>query len=229
MLDLQASDPRLLDDIEVVVGEICHRVDVDPDRIMLVGAACRDILHSALGHDVLLRSTDDTDIGLALTDWSLFERIDSSYARLGDTGVRYLIGGMKVDVMPFGDVENPAGIVSPASRRAPMVVFGFDDVYEHALPLQLAAGLCIRLPTPAGYAALKMRAWIDRWSYLQDKDGKDLATAIYWYLESGAVADLMWNTSDGNRILDEVGWDQERAASRILGRDIRRQDRKSVV
>jgi predicted nucleotidyltransferase len=44
---------------------------------------------------------------------------------------------LPVDVMPFGEVEDPDGISSPAARREDLIVFGFHNVFERAAHLSL--------------------------------------------------------------------------------------------
>lgn len=190
MIDLSAVDERNYDHITPVIAELTSQVGMDPDSILLVGAACRDVLHAAFGQAFPARGTTDTDLGIAVSDWTISERIESSFPRIGSSGIRYRIAGISVDVMPFGEVEDPEGISQPAPRGEDLVVFGFRDVYERAVQLTLPNGQSIRLPQPAGYVALKMRSWIDRSQYHgQDKDAKDLALATFWYQESSEIVD----------------------------------------
>jgi predicted nucleotidyltransferase len=220
MLDFTRSDPRLLDGVDIVVGELGEKVGVDPNQVMLVGAECRDVLHSALGHEVMLRLTEDTDIAIALADWQIYEQIAHTFTRAGHTGVRYLVGGVTVDIMPFGAVESPEGVVTPRPHGEDMVVFGFDDVFGRALPLALPSGSKIRIPTVPGYTALKLRAWIDRSAYRQDKDGKDLAAAMFWYCESSQVAERLYDTDSGLALLERLGWDRDLGSAHLLGVDV---------
>lgn len=223
MIDSENCDPRLLDHVDVVVELLTERVGLNPDSVLLVGADCREVLHSALGHNFVIRGTDDTDIGIALTDWTIYERIATEFARTGSNGIRYLIDGLRVDIMPFGEVEVPEGIVTPASRSEHLVVFGFDDVYTRAGPLVLPSGATIRIPHPAGYGVLKLRAWIDRWAYGQNKDGKDIAATMYWYQESDEVKSRLYDRETGLELLESLDWDADLAAVRILGADARAQ------
>lgn len=223
MLDFTRVDARLLDRVDVVVAELQRKVGIDPRQIMLVGAECRDVLHSALGHEVGLRLTNDTDIAIAMTDWGTYDEIAKTFPRSGHTGVRYVVDGVHVDIMPFGDVENPSGVVTPRQRGEDLIVFGFDDVFAGSLPLTLPAGGAIRIPTIAGYTALKMRAWIDRSPHGQNKDGKDLAAAIYWYSESAVVRDRLFDQEAGQDLLDRLDWDQDLASANVLGSDVREQ------
>ncbi|MFJ5862471.1 hypothetical protein ACIQCM_13710 [Pseudarthrobacter sp. NPDC092439] len=206
--------------ITPVVDELQEATGLDPQCVLVVGAACRDVLHAAMGHTFEVRATNDVDLGIAVRDWTVSDRIEKQYERIGDNGIRYRIAGLPVDVMPFGEVEDPDGISSPAARGEDLVVFGFQDVFERAVALELPGGAVVRLPQPAGYAALKMRAWIDR---NMDKDAKDLALCTFWYQESGAVEDRLFGTEAGLQILAAVGWDVPVAAARLLGVDVAEQ------
>lgn len=223
MLDFDRVDARVLGGVDIVVVELQRRVGIDPGQVMLVGAECRDVLHAALGHEAGLRLTEDTDIAVAMADLRAYDAIAATFSRSGHTGVRYIVGGVTVDIMPFGEVESPSGIVTPRQRGTEMVVFGFDDVFARSLALTLPSGAVIRIPTIAGYVALKLRAWIDRSVDGQNKDGKDLAAAVYWYGESDAVRERLFGTDEGNLILDRLDWDQDLAAAHLLGGDVRAQ------
>jgi predicted nucleotidyltransferase len=217
-VNFDRCDPRLLDIPGHVVAELLAQVEIDPDEIMLVGASCRDIIHSTLGHPVKnLRSTDDLDLGIALSDWRAFEQIERAFPAIGDSGVCFRIGGMPVDVMPFGAIETPDGIVTPGRRGESLVVFGFDDIHEKADRLTLASGVRIRIPQPAGYAALKLRAWADRSPNGTYKDAGDLAVACFWYLQSDDVDERIW-ARDGE-VAQQYDMDAMRAAVGLLRAD----------
>lgn len=223
MLDFARTDPRLLDDVGIVVSELVETAGVDPDCILLVGARCRDAIHSALGHTSVNRVTDDLDIGVALSDWAAFERVDHAFQRTGDNGIRYRIWELPVDVMPFGStIEDPSGIATPASRQEGLVVFGFEDVFERALRVDLpGAGHRIRAPSPAGFAALKIRAWVDRSVDGEYKDAGDLATVMRWYNDWDLVQNRLYG--DEGDIADHYAYDMPLATAYLLGRDVRNQ------
>lgn len=221
MIDLTRVDERHYDTIAPVVGELVAGVGLDPDAILLVGAACRDVLHAAAGHSFTARATTDTDLGIAVSDWTISERIDHQFPRIGSNQIRYWISGIAVDVIPFGDVEDPEGISQPTLRTEPLAVFGFRDVHDRAVELPLPNGHTIRLPQPAGYTALKMRSWIDRAAYHgQDKDAKDLALAAFWYQNSPVIEDRLYGTDIGFEILTQVGMDAGLAAVKLLSLDV---------
>lgn len=220
MIDLSLVDPQLLDMISPVVEDLQKSVGLDPASVLVVGATCRDVLHAAMGHTFEVRATNDVDLGIAVGDWTVSDRIEAKYERVGSNGIRYRIAGLPVDVMPFGEVEDPDGISSPAARGEDLIVFGFHDVFERAAHLSLPHGRVVRIPQPAGYAALKMRSWIDR---RENKDAKDLALCTFWYQESATVQDRLYDTDAGQKILEALEWHVPVAAARLLGADVRGQ------
>lgn len=157
MLDLTACEPSLLRAADMVVTELLAKsARLHAGDMMVVGAACRDILQSSLGHRFPLRATADIDIGLAIASWDAYDELAGKLPSAGHTGIRFRVAGIPADLMPFGAVENPPGMVTPTSRREPMSVWGFAEVFEKALPLSLPGGAIIRIPTVAGYAVLKL-------------------------------------------------------------------------
>ena len=207
----------------IASGESRQREAAEPRRIMLVGARCRDVLHTALGHSDFHRATLDLDLGVALSDWSAFERVDQEFPRTGSNGIRYVISGLPVDIMPFGSpIEDPSGVSTPASRstRGGLVVFGFENVFERAATIDLpGTGHRIKIPTPAGYAALKTRAWVDRSADGEYKDAEDLALVLRWYYNWQAIQDRLFG--DLLDIVELYEFDIERAAAHLLGVDVR--------
>jgi predicted nucleotidyltransferase len=67
MNDWSKCDRRLLAEVEPVVEALSAIVPAK--QIMLVGARCRDLLSWSLGCGAPRRSTNDTDVVLALQDW----------------------------------------------------------------------------------------------------------------------------------------------------------------
>ncbi|MEV4345105.1 hypothetical protein AB0J83_11560 [Actinoplanes sp. NPDC049596] len=221
MLDPHRADPSLLHLVDRVAGEIMAKSTLlVPAEVMLVGARCRDILQSALGHEFALRVTSDIDLGLAVANWAAYDELVTRFPSAGKTGIRFRIAETTADLMPFGPVENPPGTVTPATRREPINVWGFAEVYAAAHPLELPTVGSIRIPGAAGYAALKVAAWLDRSDYGEYKDAVDIATVIYWYTKSAAVEIFVYETERGQALLIEEDLDDAAAAARVLGEDI---------
>lgn len=193
--------------------------DVPP--MMIVGATCRDALHAAYGNHGRLRYSDDIDIALAVEDWQHYQELVSRLRRVesSTSGIRFRVGPMPVDLMPFGpNIEVPDGAVSPAPRNEPMSVFGFQDVWDAATTVAIE-GIEARLPSTAGYTVLKLRAWLDRAPNGQHKDGPDIACALHWYVNDPAVEERVWETAEGLRHYEEADYDVPVAAVRLLVAD----------
>lgn len=221
MLDLTSIADGFLDPIELVIRQLRREVPaIDPDRIMLVGAWCRDVLHVAGGHDFETSATRDIDLALALSDWDDYELMADAFPRVGHTGVAFRIAGMTVDLLPFGDVEDPRGIVTPASRGEQMSVWAFAEILMGSLMLEVGPELVIRCPTISGYVAAKLAAWLDRSEWGETKDANDLALSVYWYVESGGVEERLYGTSQGQRVFLAEHADLPLAGARLLGEDV---------
>lgn len=118
MADLATCDPALLQLPDMVVSELLAQSSgLRPADIMIVGAHCRDILRSASGQKSGLRTTEDVDFGLALSDWAAYNKLTRELQPTGNTGIRYHVAGLPTDLMPFGDLEEPSA--SPPSPVTP--------------------------------------------------------------------------------------------------------------
>jgi predicted nucleotidyltransferase len=190
------------------------------DRIMIVGAWCRDILHTALGHSFATAATHDLDLALALSSWDAYSDLAASFVRAGNSGIRFRIANTAVDLLPFGEIERPPGFVEPPSRGEAFSVWALEEVFSAAFPLDLSNALTIRIPTIACYAATKIGAWLDRCEWHEVKDGADLALVVHWYAESPTIHDRLYGTPGGNEILLAEGTDVPLAAAHLLGADV---------
>ena len=123
MLDLTRTNPALLHLVDDVAAELLAKSTLlGADEVMVVGARCRDIFQSALGHDFSLRATTDIDLGLAVKNWAAYNELADVLPRIGDTGIRFRVANTPADLLPFGTVERPPDTVTPTARREPMNV-----------------------------------------------------------------------------------------------------------
>lgn len=221
MLDLASAPTELLDPVNRVVVAATRSVDtLDPASVMVVGAWCRDILHRALGHSFQTAATRDLDLAIAMSSWSTFEALADAFPRRGNSGIRFEIAGLNVDVVPFGGVEDPVGTSTPPIPAGTLSVWAMDEVRACSLDLELGGGARVRIPSVAGYAAAKLGAWLDRSTWQETKDAGDLALALYWYAESETVADRLYETDEGQQILIRHDMDVPLAAAELLGADV---------
>jgi predicted nucleotidyltransferase len=160
------------------------------------------------------------DLALALPSWDGFRALTASFSKVGNTGIRFRIAGIDVDLIPFGEVEDPVGVVEPPSRGEAISVWAFEEIFAAALPMKLTETLTIRVPTVAGYAAAKLGAWLDRSEWHEAKDALDLALILYWYAESEYVHDRLYETAPGQDVLLAENSDLTLAAAHLLGTDV---------
>ena len=138
MLDLHKVPDTLLDPVgRVVDAALDAAAELTPDHVMVVGAWCRDILHSALGHTFPTTATRDLDLALALSSWDAYQALAASFVPVGNTGIRFRIADADVDLLPFGGIEDPQGVVEPPTRRLALSVWAFDEIFAASLPLAL--------------------------------------------------------------------------------------------
>lgn len=216
-MNVTPADPTLRDLVLPVVSELTARVPRAGGHLMLVGALCRDVLHREAGHTFQLRRTGDLDLALAVDDWERYEEVVEALPPVrGSAQVRYELAGTKVDLIPFGGVEQPAGAVPLRADAAPLDVLGLGDVWEAAREVVLRDDLTVRLPTAAGYAALKLASWSTRSRDGEYKDAGDLACAAFWYAHSPTVSDRLYDEERGRMILTDSWIDEGRVASTVL-------------
>lgn len=220
MIDFDHCDPADLDMVGVVVADLVDVGFASDGGLMLIGAECRNIIHRALGHAGDLRSTTDVDFGFAVGSWEDYDRLTGTLTRTGASDVRFAVGGHAVDLVPFGTIEDPTGTVPASGRRDALDVFAFDGVFEtaHLVP---SGPNRIRLPTPAGYTALKMKAWIDRSVRHEDRDARDLAVCLRWYQGIDDLDDeIHGDDGRGERAMQIADFDLQAAAAALLGVDV---------
>lgn len=190
---------------------------VRAERIMIVGARCRDLLHARFVGGVPMRSTNDTDMAIAMPDWREFEAIRESFDPVGESGHRFRINGIVTDVIPFGDVEHPAGTTTRPPQNFAMNVHGFRDAFARADLLPWRADENVRIPRAEGYAVLKAHAWLDRSPNGEYKDAGDLALAVYWYSQD---IDMLY-AENNFWAMERYGHDLTLAAAALVGTAMR--------
>lgn len=217
---LQIPNDGEFADVALVVGSLVTKALVDSNRLLLVGARCRDLLHRELGHRTANRRTDDIDLGIAVESLSDYRKIVETFEPSGTTGARVKIDGQIVDIMPFGPIEQPSGTVTLGSRYGSFSVEGFRSVWKEAQTVQLDQTVEVRVPRAAGYAVLKAHAYAERAARFETKDAEDLATVLTWYRTSLAVEQELFGSDFGNAVLEETDFDVTPASAYILGVDM---------
>src|SRR5665647_3184597 len=148
LLDLTNAPEGFLDPVaRVVEAALAVTAELSALEVMLVGPCYRDILHGALGHSFATAATRDLDLALALTCWDAYRPLAGAFPRIGDTGIRFRIADVNVDLVPLGEIEDPQGGVEPQSRRETLSVWAFEEIFAASLPLVLSP-TCLLYTSP---------------------------------------------------------------------------------
>lgn len=212
MIDLSSwTDPRIAVASQVL-GEVEAVAVRHGFRLMVVGATARDILSEAIVGSPPGRATADIDVAVSVPSWEAFESLTAGLTRVGRGRHRFLVSGVQVDVVPFGDVET-------ADRRIDwgdgirMSALGLSEAYARAEEVQLPGGTEVLVPTVGGLAVLKLTAWSDRRLETR-RDAVDLQTIIGWYA-TGALLDELYDLDA--RLLKAYDFDPVPASAHRLG------------
>lgn len=222
MLSTQPPDAQLTWSVKHIVEELAG-AGADPTELLLVGASSRDIIHSTLGYTQPLRGTEDWDFGLVVASWEEYYSIAESFPETGTNGLRRTVAGYSVDLTPFGSIERSDGHVLKPPQQD-IDVFGFRDTFAGSDVLELGGGATVRIPKPEGYAALKMRSWLDRSqpSRGEYKDAVDVATAIMWFADSRELNNWLYeDEAEGHYLLEAADYDPGVAAAMYLSSRVR--------
>jgi len=154
-------------DLTTPLGVVLTEMDAvleHPVDLLVVGAEARDIIASQLSPDLRLVATTDVDLVLAVDDWRQYDETFAALTSFGSRGMMFTIAGVRVDIIPFGAVEDPPGTIRPPWMDEPFRVGALRPVFDAATPMTLpeAWRLTCRVPTVAGFAALKLHAWLER-------------------------------------------------------------------
>lgn len=190
------------------------------DRSLIIGATARDlILHHA--HQLpITRGTVDLDIAVSVRSWDAFRRLER---RLRDGGARrddgtvhrFYVDDYKVDIVPFGGVEQQGMIVWPETE-AEMSVAGFEEASSHAIEVILPGEVVTFVAAPSALLILKLLAWDERHLAMPRHDGPDIRTLIESYAAEWNE-DRLYNEAD--ELLQKFGYDNDLAAAALIGQD----------
>lgn len=194
---------------------------------LVTGAAARDLLlwHAHGIHTG--RATQDVDIAFSVAGWDDFSALKARLIASGAFSevagmiqrVRFR-GGLDVDLLPFGGVEDKDRIITwPPQGDSMMNMFAFKEVLAHAVEVKLPAAETVLVPSLAGLGLLKLVAWTDRRIRAPGKDAPDFALILRYYLPAGNEERLY---EEGAHLLAEEQFDYEAAGAWLLGNDMAR-------
>lgn len=181
--------------LDPVLVRVLARVDSAARNLgapyLLTGAMAREILLVFVHGLPRGRATRDADFGIQVEDWASFESFRQVllegagfeadpaiqhrlYTRAEAFGVR-----MPVDLVPFGPLESPDGIIRwPQDKDVVMDVRGFHVGMGNAQSIEVEPGLVVPIPQVEAMILMKALAWKDRGAVTRGRDAVDLVELL---------------------------------------------------
>ncbi len=191
----------------------------------IVGATARDMILEYVYQAGIKRATDDIDFGVAVESWEQYEKLKSALISTGkfraDNKMEQRlwqgrgINEMKIDLVPYGGIESPVGIVTFPPTEFEMNTKGFAEAYQNSLKLKINDNVPIRIISLPGLVMLKFVAYDDR-PYERQTDLQDIWYVMRNYLDAGNE-DRLYEDSD---LLDDEKFNLRTVGARLLGRDL---------
>lgn len=204
-----------------------HAASLNID-FMVVGAMARDLVLVHGYGAAIERGTRDVDFAINVAGWDEFNALRNMLISTGyrpDSNRLHRLHWRddddlpwEIDIVPFGGIAKPNQTIGwPPDQAFIMNVHGFEEVFEHALQVQISKNpmSIISVASPPGVAVLKLVAWVDREVDLKSKDAADFAYLIQTYQKIPEIFDALYEQG----FMEAQNWDIEQACAMKLGRD----------
>lgn len=143
-------------------------------RMLVIGAAARDLVVHAPSASQSPRATLDIDVAIAV-DRAGFEAFTHELERVRRSEHKFLVLGIEVDIVPYGPIESARAVVFDDGHKLDLT--GLAEAAKAPVEVRLPGDLRLDVASLPAQAALKVLAWRDR--HLDNpKDGKDLGEIL---------------------------------------------------
>ncbi|MCK4303805.1 MAG: nucleotidyl transferase AbiEii/AbiGii toxin family protein [Candidatus Eisenbacteria sp.] len=208
-----------------ILLDLAHVADQAGIRFFIIGAGARLLMHDwALGVSGG-RTTTDWDIAVQVPSWVEFERFRTTLLDFGDGAfaagrtahqLLHRMGG-SVDIIPFGNLEVPAGTITWPSDGQQMSVAVFSACESLCQSVDLPGGITIRAATVPALVVMKAHAHAERFVRGESRDLRDIDFLLRTYaehFEEERIFDLAASLlASGELLIDDAG-------AYLLGADI---------
>lgn len=194
--------------------------------IVAVGASARQLVFDTPYGIPVHRTTTDWDFGVRVANWEAFHHLRALFTKQGGTfktgdskqQLVHVKTGIKVDLVPFGGLENDGRIRWPDDGLE-MTVLEFSNAYEHAVEVELGEAFRLKVATTPLLVALKVFAFSDRCA-TTDRDLRDLWHMMQNYLTPNQERRLLEEPL-ATLVGDDFDWGNF-AGALLLGFDVGR-------
>ncbi|MDR6435375.1 putative nucleotidyltransferase [Paenarthrobacter nicotinovorans] len=209
------------DPLGLVLESIIQQTDVTTDDFMVVGAEARNLLHRSFGKDpVKLSTTSDIDVALTMQSWAGIENLSTTYELLDSSksAIRFRVENVPVDVIPFGVLEQPSGVVQTPKGDQEINVLGYRTAFKASEWFILPKVGAVRVVDPSFYVVLKLEALADRSKWYKTKDAEDIGTALTWLVPTATDETHIYDHEFD--LLAAYGHDMSKTLTELFGRHL---------
>lgn len=220
-LDFSGSDQSRFEPLATVISALDAKTELTTDDFMIVGAEARNLLHLSFGLEPQrLSTTRDIDVALAMPSWSGLDALSSAFELMdrSKSSIRFRVDNTPVDVIPFGGLEDPKGVVNPPTGSQLINVLGYVAAFEAAEIFKLPGTDRLKVVSPAFYVILKLEALADRSKWHKTKDAEDIGTALTWLEVDPSIEDHIYS-NEFDRLVSH-DFDLEVTLSEMFGRHL---------
>lgn len=191
----------------------------------VVGAVARDIHLSADQGAAAIRKTNDVDLAILINDESQFNQLKTALIATGnftahakETIKLFYHDAIEVDLLPFGEIEEPNRNVRLSDPSFVLNMPGFMEIYPFVDDIRVTADMSIKVCTMEGIILLKLLSNNDRPQRTKDIADIEHIIKVYFDLYSGDIYEEHFDTMDM--------YDTEQAdylqlvCSRVIGRKV---------
>jgi predicted nucleotidyltransferase len=194
--------------------------------IFLIGALARDIFLKHIHGLPPRRLTKDIDFGASVATWGDFDRLRTELIiKHGFEGTMKLqelsFGKILVDIIPFGAIAGPKqNLFWPPDQSFRLSTVGFEEAYKSApeVKISLSPAVYVKVCSLPALVILKLISWHERYPERQ-RDAEDVLEILDRY-EQVIPIDRLY--LEDKELISEEGFDNRKAAIRLLGRDMAR-------
>jgi len=189
MTPISLPDGRRLDSILVkILGRVDAVARSQGAAYLLTGAMARELLLVHVHGLPPGRATRDVDFGIQVQDWAGFNAFRRALVEcgdfVGDESIPHRVYAvperlglrMPVDIVPFGPIEAPAGVIHWPDTV--MDVRGFQVALASAQRIEVEPGIVIPIPRAEAMVLMKALAWKDRGATTHGRDAIDLVELL---------------------------------------------------
>jgi predicted nucleotidyltransferase len=164
-----SDNPILLPIISEMLNEmstVCSKFNID---FYLVGAIARDI-HLSVNEELLSkRRTKDIDLAITISDEGQYNEVKATLIGTGlfedheSEPIKLIYKkGIEVDLLPFGQIEQPNRNVKLSNPTFILNMPGFIEIYPFVKDFEVGEGQKVKVCTMEGIILLKLIAHDDR-------------------------------------------------------------------